>query len=59
MIRHGQIQEADLSGLDGRFLEGQTVHTITDWRQVLGTGNSTALEHVGRWFNELFGTNVK
>lgn len=59
IVRHGQIQEADLSGLDGRSLEGQTLHTITDWRQVLGTENSTALEHVGRWFNELFGTNVK
>ncbi|KAK7748182.1 hypothetical protein SLS53_001437 [Cytospora paraplurivora] len=58
-VRHGQIVEADLSGFDGGSLQGQNLHTITDWRQVLNAGNSAAVEHVGRWFNDLFGINVK
>ncbi|ROW06926.1 hypothetical protein VMCG_04112 [Cytospora schulzeri] len=59
IARHGQIQEADLSGFDGGSLEGQNIHEITDWRHVLKPGHSTALENVGHWFNNLFGTNVK
>lgn len=58
VVRHGQIKEADLSGFDGGSLHGQNLHEVTDWRKVLRSGNSTAVEHVGRWFNDLFGTNV-
>ncbi|KUI67153.1 Putative lipoate-protein ligase A [Cytospora mali] len=57
--RHGQIQEADLTGLDGGALQGQNLNAITDWRQVLESDNSATLDSVGRWFNDLFGTNVK
>ncbi|KAG8163902.1 hypothetical protein KVR01_005820 [Diaporthe batatas] len=54
--RHGQIQEADLSGFDGSALRGQHLHTIADWRHVLShSGSGGASEQVGRWFNDLFG----
>jgi hypothetical protein len=55
--RHGQIQEAELSGLDGSALRGQSLHAITDWRKVLSPSNNDASEQVGKWFNHLFGVS--
>ncbi|KKY34870.1 putative lipoyltransferase [Diaporthe ampelina] len=54
--RHGQIHEAELSGFDGSALQGQHLHTVTDWREILSpSGNNAAAHQVGRWFNRLFG----
>ncbi|POS75551.1 lipoyltransferase and lipoate-protein ligase [Diaporthe helianthi] len=53
--RHGQIQEADLSGFDSVALQGQHLHNITDWRNILAQSGNSATEQVGQWFNHLFG----
>lgn len=53
--RHGQIQQADISGFDGSTLEGHDIHGITDWRQVLEAGGQAASNAVGTWLNHIFG----
>ena len=70
-VRHGQLQDAHLSGLkygdsiDGvsqdqavsEALDGQALHEIRDWHEALGTASPVPLEsdHVGKWLNGLFG----
>ncbi|KAK7732378.1 hypothetical protein SLS63_005056 [Diaporthe eres] len=53
--RHGQIQEAEMSGFDGSALQGQHLHTVNDWREILSPGGNGASQQVGQWFNHLFG----
>ncbi|KAJ4421290.1 hypothetical protein N0V82_003800 [Gnomoniopsis sp. IMI 355080] len=53
--RHGEIHEAKVSGFDDSLLQGQHIHRITDWRQVLGQENGAATQAIGSWFNYLFG----
>ncbi|KAK2606872.1 hypothetical protein N8I77_005595 [Diaporthe amygdali] len=53
--RHGQIQEAYLSGFDVASLQGQHLHTVTDWRKILSPGDTAASQGVGQWFNHVFG----
>ncbi|KAG6359737.1 hypothetical protein INS49_010789 [Diaporthe citri] len=53
--RHGQIQEAELYGFDGSALQGQHLHTVTDWREILSPSGNSASRQVGKWFNHLFG----
>ncbi|KAL1864694.1 hypothetical protein Daus18300_007496 [Diaporthe australafricana] len=53
--RHGQIQEAELSGFDGSSLQGQHLHTVADWREILSPSGTSGSRPVGQWFNHLFG----
>lgn len=53
--RHGQIQQADLSGFDASPLQGRHIHTITDWREVL-TPTPTTSEGGGRGRGRGFGS---
>ena len=54
--RHGQIQEASLAGLrDSSVLNGQLIHQIQDWRDVLKDSKAQMAEPVGSWLNQLFG----
>lgn len=55
--RHGQIQEAELSGFDGSSLQGQHLHTVTDWGEILSPNATSGSQPVGQWFNHLFGNS--
>jgi lipoate-protein ligase A len=70
-VRHGQIQDAVLSGLkygenlDGlsqdqaisKALAGRTLHEVEDWHKTLEEASPVPLqnEHVGQWLDGLFG----
>jgi lipoate-protein ligase A len=70
-VRHGQIQDAKISGLkygeslDGlsqdqaisKALVGRTLDEIRDWHKALEEASPVSLEseHVGKWLNGLFG----
>ncbi|OIW27771.1 hypothetical protein CONLIGDRAFT_682789 [Coniochaeta ligniaria NRRL 30616] len=70
-VRHGQIQDAKVSGLryrespDGlsqdqaisKAIVGRTLHEIRDWHAALEEASLVSLEsdHVGKWLDGLFG----
>lgn len=57
--RHGEIHEAKVSGFDDNLLQGEQIHRINDWRQLLMRENDAATHQmVGSWFNDLFGNGT-
>jgi lipoate-protein ligase A len=72
-VRHGQIQDAHMSGLEYResvdglsqdeavskALLGRTIHEIPDWKHLLDEVSPVPLrdEAVGKWFNSMFGVS--
>lgn len=53
--RHGQIQHAEISGINGNSLQDRDLHQILDWREHLKLAGTPAFEEIGKWFNHLFG----
>jgi lipoate-protein ligase A len=72
-VRHGQIQDAHMSGLEYResvdglsqdeavseALVGRTIHEIRDWKAVLEEASPVPFKDgaVGKWFNSLLGVS--
>ncbi|ORY56100.1 uncharacterized protein BCR38DRAFT_119936 [Pseudomassariella vexata] len=48
VVRHGEIVEANLSGISSSSIESVQVHEVGDWRAMIG-------DSAGRWFNGIFG----
>lgn len=73
-VRHGQIQDAKISGLEygespdglsqdqaiSKALAGRILGEIRDWRKTLEEASPVSLEsgHVGKWLNGLFGVGA-